>query len=61
VLPFPFFWLARLYKNKVKWLLAIVLAQLFISMTFLTFIHYTGGTENSDYGLSYKTQIMLEK
>ncbi|MEA5470043.1 hypothetical protein, partial [Spirulina sp. 06S082] len=61
VLPFPFFWLARLYENKLRFLLAIVLLQLLISITFLTFIHYTGGSEYSDYGLTYKTQLTLKQ
>ncbi|MEM9541658.1 MAG: hypothetical protein AAGA60_19450 [Cyanobacteria bacterium P01_E01_bin.42] len=61
VLPFPFIWLARLYEKRIKMLLAIVLVQLLISLTFLTFIHYTGGSENSDYGLTYRTQLMLKE
>jgi len=60
VFPFTYIWLAQLYRHKVKLLLAIVLVQLLISLTFLVFIHRTGGIpfEGSGYGTSYRFQMM---
>lgn len=57
--PFTYLWLARLYQNKVKILLVIVLVQLFISLTFLVFVHRTGGMPScgAGYGVSYRFQI----
>jgi hypothetical protein len=36
--------------------LAVVIAQALLSLTFLTYIHQTGGTLNGDYGLTYARQ-----
>ncbi|NES25354.1 MAG: hypothetical protein F6K41_42270 [Symploca sp. SIO3E6] len=60
VFPFPYIWLAQLYRHKIKLLLAIVLVQLLISLTFLIFIHRTGGIpfEGSGYGTSYRFQLL---
>jgi hypothetical protein len=62
VFPFPYFWLARLYQHRIKILIAIALVQLFISFTFLTFIHRTGGITfaGSGYGTSYRFQMMKQ-
>ncbi|NEO82757.1 MAG: hypothetical protein F6J87_00625 [Spirulina sp. SIO3F2] len=56
VFPFPFLWLARAYHQRTRWLLAIVLAQLVVSLTFLTFIHTHGGCDDCDYGRTYRVQ-----
>ncbi|NER24440.1 MAG: hypothetical protein F6J96_27795 [Symploca sp. SIO1C2] len=60
VFPFAYIWLAQLYQNRVKLLMAIVLAQLLISVTFLNFIHRTGGTPFGEtvYGITYRVQMM---
>ncbi|NEP59909.1 MAG: hypothetical protein F6K31_23375 [Symploca sp. SIO2G7] len=60
VFPFTYIWLAQLYRHKTKLLLAIVLVQLLISLTFLIFIHRTGGIpfEGSGYGTSYRFQLL---
>ncbi|NER94338.1 MAG: hypothetical protein F6J86_10935 [Symploca sp. SIO1B1] len=60
VFPFTYIWLAQLYRHKTKLLLAIVLVQLLISLTFLIFIHRTGGIpfEGSGYGTSYRFQML---
>jgi len=63
VFPFAYIWLAQLYQNRVKLLMAIVLAQLLISVTFLNFIHRTGGApfSQSGYGITYRVQMMNAK
>jgi len=60
VFPFTYIWLAQLYQNRVKLLMAIVLAQLLISITFLNFIHRTGGIpfNQAEYGITYRVQMM---
>lgn len=60
IFPFNYIWLAQLYQNRVKLLFAIAVAQLFISLTFLIFIHRTGGIPfgESVYGLTYRVQML---
>ncbi|MGB0562019.1 MAG: hypothetical protein ACPGVO_09465 [Spirulinaceae cyanobacterium] len=60
VFPFPYLWLARLYRQRVWVLGAIALTQLLISVTFLVFIHRTGGHSfgETEYGLTYWMQQM---
>lgn len=43
IFPFQYLWLAQLYRHRERLLWAIVLTQLLISVTFLVFIHRTGG------------------
>ncbi len=59
VFPFIYIWLAQLYKNKLKVLIAITLAQLLISCTFLVYVHHTGGMPycGAGYGVSYRFQV----
>ena len=59
VFPFIYIWLAQLYKNKLKVLIAIALAQLLISCTFLVYVHRTGGMPScgAGYGVSYRFQV----
>ncbi|MGB5967600.1 MAG: hypothetical protein WBG70_04650, partial [Spirulinaceae cyanobacterium] len=59
VFPFTYIWLARLYKNKLKVLIAIALVQLLISCSFLMFVHRTGGMPycGAGYGVSYRFQV----
>ncbi|MBV9386619.1 MAG: hypothetical protein JOZ78_09350 [Chroococcidiopsidaceae cyanobacterium CP_BM_ER_R8_30] len=54
VFPFLFIWLALVYKNKTRLLITITLLQLFITLTFLTFIHRTGGVPGPGYGIVYR-------
>lgn len=59
VFPFPFLWLARTYQSRQMWLLAILVMQLCVSLTFLHFIHIHGGCDNTlcDYGRTYFAQL----
>ncbi|MGB3692901.1 MAG: hypothetical protein WA999_09255 [Spirulinaceae cyanobacterium] len=59
IFPFTYIWLARLYKNKLKVLIAIALVQLLISCSFLMFVHRTGGMPycGAGYGFSYRFQV----
>lgn len=54
VFPFLYIWLALVYKNKTRLLTTITLVQLFITLTFLTFIHRTGGMPGRGYGIVYR-------
>lgn len=58
IFPFHYLWLANLYRNRVKILMAIALSQLLISATFLGFIHRTGGYPfgETEYGVTYRMQ-----
>ncbi|NJN74494.1 MAG: hypothetical protein HC799_17725 [Limnothrix sp. RL_2_0] len=53
--PFPFLWLANIHHRRPHILLLIVLMQLWISITFLQFIHDNDGCENCDYGRTYRS------
>jgi hypothetical protein len=55
--PFLHIWIAYLYRQRPKLLAAIVIAQLIISINFLTFVHQNGGIPDGQrYGLSYARQ-----
>jgi hypothetical protein len=58
VFPFQYLWLAKLYEHREKVIVSMIAAQLAISLTFLTFIHTSGGFEypTSDYGKTYRMQ-----
>jgi hypothetical protein len=57
VFPFMYIWLALVYQHQFKLLLTIALVQLFITVTFLTFIHRTGGVPGRGYGITYRVQM----
>ncbi|MBO3461161.1 hypothetical protein G7B40_017300 [Aetokthonos hydrillicola Thurmond2011] len=57
VFPFLYIWLALIYQNHVKLLATIALLQLFITFTFLVFIHRTGGFPGRGYGIVYRLQV----
>lgn len=57
VFPFLYIWLASVYQNQVKLLVTIALVQLFITLTFLIFIHRTGGFPGPGYGIVYRLQV----
>jgi hypothetical protein len=54
--PFLHLWLAmKLYRQK-RTLLAVTLAQLFISVVFLVYVHQNGGVPEGDYGIAFRQQ-----
>jgi hypothetical protein len=58
--PFIHLWLAmNLYRLR-RTLLAVALAQLFISVMFLVYVHQHGGVPEGDYGTSYRRQVSSE-
>ncbi|SRR5579883_414072 len=57
VFPFLYIWLALCYHKQVKLLAIIALMQLFITFTFLVFIHRTGGFPGRGYGIVYRLQV----
>ncbi len=54
--PILFLLIPYCYPGRNRSLTLILLLQLFISVTFLIFIHRNGGAPNGDYGKSYKVQ-----
>jgi hypothetical protein len=57
VFPFAYIWLALMYQNQVRLMVTIALMQLFITSTFLIFIHRTGGVDAPGYGIVYRLQM----
>jgi hypothetical protein len=57
VFPFLYIWLASIYQKQVKLLATIAVLQLFITFTFLVFIHRTGGFPERGYGIVYRLQV----
>jgi hypothetical protein len=57
VFPFMYIWLAWMYQKQVKLLMIIAFMQLFITLTFLSFIHRTGGFPDPGYGIVYRLQV----
>ncbi len=51
--PFIQIWAAWLERGRMRSLILICAAQLFLSICFLTFIHIHGGNSNWPYGLVY--------
>jgi len=55
--PFLHLWLAmKLYGQKGT-LLTVTLAQVFISIVFLIYVHQNGGVPEGDYGTAFRRQI----
>lgn len=55
--PFLHLWLAmKLYGQKGT-LLAVTLAQIFISVVFLIYVHQNGGVPEGDYGTAFRGQV----
>ncbi len=54
--PFLQIWVAFLYRDKPRVLAMIALAQLLISLVFLTYVHLHGGIPQADYGTAYYLQ-----
>ncbi len=58
--PFPFIWVAWLNRGKSGYLVAIALCQLFLSATFLFYIHQHFGIIDGNYGLHYQFQHEID-
>lgn len=55
--PFIHLWLAmKLYRHR-RTLLGVALAQLFISVVFLVYVHQHGGVPEGDYGVAFRKQV----
>jgi hypothetical protein len=62
--PLPYLWVAVICKANPRWLGAIIVLQLAISMTFLGFIHQQGGIADGTYGPAYRLQnypVLLDR
>ncbi|HEX3282561.1 MAG TPA: hypothetical protein VHR36_15100 [Pyrinomonadaceae bacterium] len=55
--PFLHLWLAMKLYGKKNTLLAVTLAQVFISVVFLLYVHQNGGVPEGDYGTTYRKQV----
>ncbi len=54
--PLPFLWFSLLYADYRKLFKLILICQLFISASFIWYVHRNGGIEGADYGKSYRLQ-----
>jgi hypothetical protein len=55
-IPFQYIFLAKIFHEKRRVFLAIILTQLFITVTFLSYVHIHGGMQRGDYGKTYQSQ-----
>lgn len=57
--PFLHLWLAiKLYRQR-RTILAVTLAQLFISVVFMIYVHRNGGVPEGDYGTAFRKQVYI--
>jgi uncharacterized membrane protein YhaH (DUF805 family) len=56
--PFVHIWIAALEKERVRSLIAICSAQLFVSVCFLIFIHVHNGGPEAFYGTVYRLRMV---
>ena len=59
--PFTYIFFVKIFKDNKKIIYSVIIAQLIISASFLTFIHKNNGAENGNYGKAYHTQIEQKK
>jgi hypothetical protein len=59
--PFPYIFVMRMLYPRKKLMIATLILQLLLSIAFFSFIHQTQGTEDSDYGKTYKYKINHEQ
>jgi hypothetical protein len=57
--PFIHIWIAVLERGRVRSLIAICSAQLFVSICFLVFIHIHNGGPEAFYGTVYRLQMRM--
>ncbi|MFZ4401029.1 MAG: hypothetical protein ACOYO1_13410 [Bacteroidales bacterium] len=55
--PFPYIFVMRMLYPNFRLMMAALILQLLLSITFLGFIHQTQGTTNSDYCKTYEYKI----
>ncbi|NJM49036.1 MAG: hypothetical protein HC860_25100 [Alkalinema sp. RU_4_3] len=58
--PFPFIWVAWLNRGRSGPMVAIALCQLFLSATFLLYVHQHFGIIDGNYGLHYQFQHEID-
>jgi len=59
--PFPFIFLAKMVYPRKKLFIWVLISQLFLTITFLFYIHINEGAPEGDYGKTYKSQIETKK
>jgi hypothetical protein len=52
--PFTQIWVAWLLRGRVKLLMLVCFAQLFLTVYFLGYVHIHGGIPDGNYGLTYR-------
>lgn len=61
--PFPYYWLSVLACQGRRWgqalLAALIVCQLALTASFLTFIHANHGADGADYGVGYQWQLRM--
>jgi len=56
-IPFQYIFIAKVFEKKMRLFRLIIVAQLFLTITFLLYIHRNNGAPNGDYGRSFKIQM----
>jgi len=59
--PFTYIFFVKIFNDNKKIIYSVIIAQLIISASFLTFIHKNNGAENGNYGKAYHAQIEQKK
>lgn len=57
LIPFVHIWLAMKLHGRTRTLIAVAVAQLLISVSFLAYVHQHGGVPGGDYGTSFRQQV----
>jgi hypothetical protein len=55
--PFTQIWVAWLLRGRVKLLMLVCFAQLFLTVYFLGYVHIHGGIPDGNYGLTYQSNL----
>ena len=54
--PFSYVWFCSLYKKQFKLIKLIIIIQLCLTVSFLTYVHQHNGIAGGDYGITYRQQ-----
>ncbi|HTB31649.1 MAG TPA: hypothetical protein VK808_06465 [Bacteroidia bacterium] len=55
--PFSYIFMAKIFQQKKKLMIAIIIAQLLVTVSFMLYIHTHNGAKDGDYGMTYGSQL----
>ena len=55
--PFSYFFVAKIFENRKRFLCGIIIAQLVTTVLFLNYVHTHNGIKQGDYGVAYHAQV----